>query len=339
MQSRSINSISINVAFVRAATAKLACEQAEIDALLMAAKIPPALLLQPQARVSLHQFAQLITLLIRATKDEMLGHTHHVLPIGGLSILTHWMTGATTIGQAVHRLSRFYSIMNRDIDIVTSTDEQFFTLTLEEGSHNRDSDEYVYEFMFFFVHRILCWLQKHLFPIAHIAFPFREPSHAQDHRLMYYGAPVSYHQPTAKIVFAKALLAQPVKQDLKALKTMLDNPIGSLLMLNFHGESWSSKVGSIAQNRLPNLPSLPEIAAEIKLQPYTLQRRLKQEGVTYLEIKNQIKRDAAIELLTNSELSIDEISTQLGFVETSPFTRIFKQWTGVPPSAYRKRQH
>jgi AraC-like DNA-binding protein len=82
---------------------------------------------------------------------------------------------------------------------------------------------------------------------------------------------------------------------------------------------------------------LPVIAAELGLQPYTLQRKLKHEGVTYLDIKNQIKRDAAIELLANSELSIEAISSQLGFVETSPFTRIFKQWTGVPPSAYRQR--
>lgn len=338
MPSRSVNSISINVAFVRSATAKLTCEQAEIDALLVAAKIPPALLTQPQARVSLQQFAQLITLLIRATKDEMLGHTHHVMPIGGLSVLTHWMTGSATIGQAIHRLRQFYSIMNREIDIQTHTDEQYFTLALGEGSHNRDSDEYVYEFMFFFVHRILCWLQKNLFPVTHIAFPFGQPAHAKDHRLMYYGAPVSYRQPKAEIVFAKSLLTQPVKQELKALKTMLNDPIGSLLMLNFHGESWSSRVGSIAQNKLPDLPSLPEIATEMQLQPHTLQRRLKREGVTYLEIKNQIKRDAAIELLTSSELSIDQISAQLGFVETSPFTRIFKQWTGVPPSAYRKRQ-
>lgn len=338
MQYLSINSISINVAFVRAATTKLACGQNEIDALLMASKIPPALLAESQARVSLNQYAQLITSLIKTTKDEMLGHTHHVMPVGSLSALTHWMAGADTIGEAIQRLSRFYTIINRDIEINTETDESHFIIELGESSHDRDSDEYVYEFMFFFVHRILCWLQKRLFPIAYIAFPFDKPSHSRDHRLMYYGAPIYYNQSEAKIAFSKDLLDQAIKQDLKALNTMLDNPIGALLMLSFHGESWSSKVGSIAQSKLPTIPSLPEIAEEMGIQPYTLQRRLKREGVTYLDIKNQIKRDTAIELLTNSELSIEAISTQLGFVETSPFTRTFKQWTGVPPSAYRKRK-
>lgn len=338
MQYLSIKSISINVAFVRAATAKLVCTPEQVDALLLASKIPPDLVNQPHARVTLQQYAQLITALIDATNDEMLGHTHQVMPTGSLSLLTHWMAGADTIGHAIHRLDRFYTIVNDSIELHTEVDHDWVVLNIGPGSHERNSDAYVYEFMFFFIHRIVCWLQKQLFPIAHIAFPFAQPERANDHRLMFYGAPVTYDQRGARITFSKALLEQPIKQDLKALNAMLDNPIGALLMLNFHGDSWSSKVADVVQSQLSSVPSLPDIAAQLDIQPYTLQRRLKQEGVTYLDIKNQLKRDAAIEWLTNSELSIEAISAQLGFVETSPFTRTFKQWTGVPPSAYRKRQ-
>ena len=338
MQYLSINSISINVAFVREAIAKIARSKNEIDTLLADSRIPPVLLDKPHARVSLHQYAQLLTQLINTTKDEMLGHTHHVMPMGSFSMLTHWMAGADTIGSAIRRLRRFYAIMNKGFDINTNVNSTTVELSIGGNSHARDSDEFVYEFLFFFIHRILCWLQKGLFPITQIALPYKMPSHARDYRLMFYGAPIVYEQPVAKICFSNELLTQPIKQDVKALNTMLDNPIRDLLLLNFHGESWSSRVASIAQSKLPQLPSLPDIAEQIGLQPYTLQRRLKQEGVTYLDIKNQIKRDTAIELLTNSTLSIEDISTQLGFVETSPFTRTFKQWTGVPPSAYRKRQ-
>ncbi len=58
----------------------------------------------------------------------------------------------------------------------------------------------------------------------------------------------------------------------------------------------------------------------------------------YLAIKNQVKRDAAIEMLVHSDFTIEEISVRLGFSETSPFSRTFKDWAGVPPSAYRKRR-
>ena len=65
-------------------------------------------------------------------------------------------------------------------------------------------------------------------------------------------------------------------------------------------------------------------------------RDIREDDPSWIK-ENQVKRDTAIELLTTSECSIEDISLRLGFAETSPFTRTFKQWTGVPPSAYRKR--
>ncbi len=155
---------------------------------------------------------------------------------------------------------------------------------------------------------------------------------------MYYGAPIAFGSDSARIVFSRQLLERPVVQNQDGLTQLLADPIANFLVLNFYGESWSSKVGSIIQDQLHALPTLPQLAEVMKVPPYTLQRRLAEEGVNYLAIKNQVKRDAAIEKLVHTDLSIEEISSQLGFSETSPFTRTFKDWTGVPPSAYRKRR-
>jgi AraC-like DNA-binding protein len=97
-------------------------------------------------------------------------------------------------------------------------------------------------------------------------------------------------------------------------------------------------VESIISDKLHDLPTLPELASMMNVKPYTLQRRLADEGTSYLTIKNHLKRDSAIELLINTDLTIEEISAKLGFSETSPFTRTFKQWVGVPPSGYREKQ-
>jgi len=67
-----------------------------------------------------------------------------------------------------------------------------------------------------------------------------------------------------------------------------------------------------------------------------VQRRLAGAGTRHLTIKNHLKRDSAIEILMNTELTIEEISAKLGFSETSPFTRTFKAWAGVPPCVYRE---
>ena len=74
----------------------------------------------------------------------------------------------------------------------------------------------------------------------------------------------------------------------------------------------------------------------LSVTPQTLRRRLQDEGVGFQMIKDELRRDIAIEYLSKSELSILEISNQLGFAEASAFNRAFKDWTGFSPGAYRQ---
>ncbi len=53
---------------------------------------------------------------------------------------------------------------------------------------------------------------------------------------------------------------------------------------------------------------LNELALKMNMSEATMQRRLKSEGVSYQQLKNEIRRDTAIELLTRTEQSLQEIS-------------------------------
>jgi AraC-like DNA-binding protein len=55
-------------------------------------------------------------------------------------------------------------------------------------------------------------------------------------------------------------------------------------------------------------------------------------------VKNDIRRDMAIELLSNSQVPLQDISTELNFHDPSAFHRAFKKWTGVSPGAYRQNK-
>ena len=68
----------------------------------------------------------------------------------------------------------------------------------------------------------------------------------------------------------------------------------------------------------------------------TLQRRLQGEGTAYQVVKDELRRDIAIDLLGDSTRSVAEVAGLVGFQETSAFHRAFKKWTGVSPGAYRR---
>lgn len=69
---------------------------------------------------------------------------------------------------------------------------------------------------------------------------------------------------------------------------------------------------------------------------YLLRTFKKIKGTTLLAFHNQVRCEAAKELLTRPELPISSIASSVGFVSPAHFSQIFKKYTGTSPSEYRK---
>ena len=59
-------------------------------------------------------------------------------------------------------------------------------------------------------------------------------------------------------------------------------------------------------------------------------------GMTPIEMKHRLQIESAITLLSTTDLSVEEISTRLGFHSAGYFRRIFKYQTKKTPSEFRK---
>lgn len=70
--------------------------------------------------------------------------------------------------------------------------------------------------------------------------------------------------------------------------------------------------------------------------PVIIELFKKYTGKTVCEYIRGVKMNRACELLKNSDMPIIEISNLLGYASLSHFCRIFKDSTGITPSAYRK---
>lgn len=81
--------------------------------------------------------------------------------------------------------------------------------------------------------------------------------------------------------------------------------------------------------------SMDDIARDLGMSRQTLYRRLKDEGVTFAEVHDQLRCKMAQDYLTAQKASVMETAYLLGFSEASSFVRAFKRWTGLSPSAYR----
>jgi AraC-like DNA-binding protein len=70
----------------------------------------------------------------------------------------------------------------------------------------------------------------------------------------------------------------------------------------------------------------------------TLQRRLADEGVSYQELLEDGRKEAAGRYLRDSTLAIGEVAYLVGYSEPAPFHRAFKRWYGVTPEVFRQKQ-
>jgi AraC-like DNA-binding protein len=82
-------------------------------------------------------------------------------------------------------------------------------------------------------------------------------------------------------------------------------------------------------------PTVDKIADEMRMSPRTLQRRLEAVGTTYQELLDEVRRQSARRLLSNTDLDAGEVAFLLGFEELNSFTRAFHTWEGTTPTRWR----
>lgn len=84
---------------------------------------------------------------------------------------------------------------------------------------------------------------------------------------------------------------------------------------------------------------IQSVARALAISVRSLQRQLAAAGVTYQELLDLTRREAAKSYLGVATLSIGEVAYLLGYSEAAAFHHAFKRWTGMGPREFRDRQH
>ena len=83
--------------------------------------------------------------------------------------------------------------------------------------------------------------------------------------------------------------------------------------------------------------SLDAAARALFMSGRTLSRRLGVEHTSFQRVKDEMRRDLAIQQLVKTRTSVDEIALLVGFDNTPAFHRAFRKWTGSTPGTYRRQ--
>ena len=232
---------------------------------------------------------------------------------------------------------RFYNTLRNDVKIQLDINTQQIGFYVELLDESYDIDHYFIEFMLVTSHRYFCWLVGKRIPFIETNFSYDKPDHADFYNSLFPGKRTFSSKKTGFIFDAK-YLTLPLIRSLSDAKEFLVNAPADLMVIPACDESYATKIKIILldmQRKGEGLLDLNRVSNSLVLSPQTLSRKLRAENTSFQQVKDAFRRDLAIDKLMQESLSIEEIAQQLGFIETTSFSRAFKQWTGVSPVVYR----
>lgn len=327
---------SVAVYFVRVMTHALRQQPARLAAVLSEAGIDPALLDQPRARVSGSAFAALWLIQIRELQDEFFQLDSRGMPPGAFALICRGLIQEPNLEKALRQCLNNFGLFLRDVGASLGVRGKRAVISVESRCTDLLRSHYAEETLLVLIISLLCWLGGRRIPIDRADFRHSRLSLSDDALL--WGSNLSWNAGRTEIEFASRFLRLPVVQDLASLKVFLRSAPQWLVIRFRNQHGLTTQVHQrLRGSHYSQWPTLEAFAREVQMSASTLRRRLEREGGSYQEIKDEVRRGVAVELLRRTGVSISEIAELTGFQEPSAFHRAFKKWTGESPGRYRAR--
>jgi AraC-like DNA-binding protein len=305
--------------------------------LLRRAGIPTALMEAPLARVSQEQYARLLRIVQRALRDEFWGLCSAPLCLGSFAQCCRLLIHTPTLADAMRTGFRYFHGELPDFVARLSVADGIARVRVVTPLEPEPSLLYAERTFLFFSFGLASWLVARRIPLVGVDYRGPASEHGAETARVFQ-AKVRYGQPHFGLSFDARWLQLPMVQNPQSLREFLAHAPANLLVKYRDKTSVTERIRRFLRSRLRDeMPSLDEVGRVLAMTPQTLSRRLREEGQGFQALKDNLRRDAAIEYLARPDMTLLDIADQLGFSEASTFHRAFKKWTGVAPGEYRQR--
>lgn len=309
---------------------------ASVDDLLLKAGIAPSFLDRRGARVTREQFVRLYEVVALATGDEMLGLWSRPIRGGTLKYLGLSLLDASSVLTAMYRFTRFWNLLLDDYALRLSRQDDVVTLALTPLIEGAVPIVFGHELMIKLSHGVASWLVGRELPIVSVGFGFARPDHFAEYAQLFPG-PVTFDQEFTSVRFEERFLRQRFHRTRAELLQFVKRAPDDWIFVTFDHGSTASRVREYLADNVGSVQSLDDVSAALVMSSRTLSRRLTTERTSFQKIKDEMRRDLAVQRLVKTQNSVDEIALLVGFDNTPAFHRAFRTWTGSTPGAYRRQ--
>ncbi len=172
------------------------------------------------------------------------------------------------------------------------------------------------------------------FTFTQLKFSFKQPRNYQLYE-KHFQCPISYENVHNEFVLTNEELSLPTPRSnpfamplLLAQCDIVLNSIATKNELLITINQW------VASNMHKNICA-EDLSNYLCITPRTLRRKLSSQGTSFREVVKELRCEAAIKLIQETKLTIEDIAASIGFNDVSNFRAAFKKWTGTTPGSLR----
>lgn len=247
-----------------------------------------------------------------------------------LSLAAH---SSETAGAAIHRIMRFIQVFSTQVQIYSVEDEHYLTAYFEPKGA---AHPFHIEALLSLCARSWQSLGTGSLPlIAEIRLGGESDRRLECEQIL--GTRVRLGSKRISIRLSRLALAARLPTSdaflLKRLDASLEDMLEDLPNVDFAEQ---------VKQRIRILLSEKDISEELVAQPFNvsprhLRRKLSEACTTYEKLLDEVRMELAIKLIQENRLNLGRIAFELGFLDPSSFTRAFRRWTNMSPTAFREQ--
>ena len=244
-----------------------------------------------------------------------------------------WLA-SDTVYDGLRRLVRFGKLVSTTLDLNLREEGELIHVDL---GRNVEMDDFAFANRDYGVGMVVRMSQMTLGEfLAPVSVTIERPVPANPERWEYLlSSRVNFEGQSTSIAWSATDIMEPLVTGDPALARMNDEQTQAYLD-SFLAQTTSREVVDQIIERLPDgPPNQQQIAESLHVSNRTLQRKLKDEGTSFMDLLQDTRLQLARKYLRQSNRSVVETSYLLGFSEPSTFSRAFKRWTGVAPAEFR----
>ncbi|MDH1441532.1 AraC family transcriptional regulator [Pseudomonas sp. GD03721] len=332
---------TVSVAYLQGLVEYLQRQGIAPEALLAHAQLGPEVLGQRDQRIAASAYLTLLGEGVRLSGDPNLGlHLGESVRPGYYGVLGYLIMSCATLADALHRQARYASLVGNLGQVVLDDEPARLDgealvahrwQPLLAQQQRQLSEETLAGWVSFGR-----WISGLDIAPTEVRFQHSAPADTSEHARIF-RCPVQFDQPDNALVFPRRLLAAPLSQADAQVRGMLDAYADRLLAELNQGHGVLDRARLELARQLPEQgPDLEAIAAALALSPRTLQRRLREGGLSFSQLVDETRQQLALHYLRDPALELAEIAFLVGFSEAGSLARAFRRWTGTSPGEYRR---